>query len=114
MSVGVPFHRWHQLVEDEKGKLSAGRFGLWVSLALLIECVQVDVLLTILGKADSLPNVVYTTIGGTIAAFGLWAMGKGIAEHAGPALGAIFSRTAAAARRDPRLPSKDDDERDDR
>jgi hypothetical protein len=103
--------RLHQLVEDEKGKLSASRVGLWLTVLLALTTVAVDIALTVHAVKAQIPNTVYSLEGTMFIAFASWAGGPRVAQYLGPQLGQVATGIAAATR-DARLPSKNDDERD--
>ena len=103
--------RLNQLVEDEKGKLSAARVGLWITVGVSLVNFGVDVYLTLIAGKARIPNTVYALEGTMFTAFAAWAAGPRIAQYIGPQIGQVASGIAAAVR-DARLPSKDDDERE--
>lgn len=106
-------NRIHQLVEDEKKKLSAARCGLWVTVVLAIATVACDVWLTFGAGKARIPNTVYSLEGTMFTAFATWAAGPRIAQYIGPQIGSVASGIASAVR-DARLPSiRTDDERGD-
>lgn len=104
--------RLHQLIEDEKHKLSAARVGLWITVGLALATVGVDIHLTMIAALAHIPNTVYALEGTMFTAFAAWAGGPRIAQYLGPQIGAVATGIAAAIR-DARLPSKQDDERAD-
>ncbi len=104
--------RLHQLIEDERRKLSASRVGLWSTMALALITIAVDVYVVLSGGKVFVPNTVYALEGTMFTAFAAWAAGPRIAQYLGPQVGAIASGIASAVR-DARLPSRNDDERGD-
>lgn len=102
--------RLSQLIEDEKGKLSAARIGLWITVGVSLVNFGVDVWLTLVDGKARIPNTVYALEGTMFTVFAAWAAGPRIAQYLGPQVGQIASGIAAAVR-DTRLPSKTDDER---
>jgi hypothetical protein len=101
--------RLKELVTDEKGKLSASRVGLWLTLLSAGAVIAVDVYQTLQNKTP-IPNTVYSLQGTMFMAFASWAAGPRIAQYLGPQIGAV-AQGIGAANRDARLPNKLDDER---
>lgn len=102
--------RLHQLIEDEKHKLSVARIGVWITLALAVSTVVLDVYAAILTGNGAIPNAVYSIETTMFMVFASWAAGPRIAAHIGPQIGSA-AQAVANATRDARLPSKHDDER---
>lgn len=102
--------RLHELLTDERAKLSAARTGLWITVAMALVTVGLDLYMTWLGGKATIPNTVYSLEATMFMAFASWAGGPRIAQYLGPQIGSAATGIAAAIR-DKRLPSKDDDER---
>src|SRR5262245_5144959 len=102
--------RLHELFSDERGKISAARTGLWITVGCALATIGCDVYMTWLGGKSAIPNAAYSLEGTMFTAFAAWAGGPRIAQYLGPQVGQV-ALGIAAANRDVRLPSKTDDER---
>lgn len=98
-----------ELVSDEKGHLSTARVGLWVTMALAILTVGVDVALTVAAARAFIPNPVYALEGTMFTVFAGWAAGPRIAQYLLPQVGQIAQGIGASAR--PPHAGMDQDER---
>lgn len=101
-----------ELLIDEQGKSSGARTGLWVTVAMALITVGVDIWLTVQHATPArIPNTVYALEGTMFTVFAAWAAGPRIAQYIGPQLGKVVS-ALATARQDPREPNaRTDDER---
>ena len=103
--------RWSDLVKDERGALSSARCGLWVTVALALLTVGVDVWLTLHGSKVSIPNPAYALEGTMFTVFATWAGGPRIAQYIGPQIGQVASGIGSALRSNREPDARKDDER---
>lgn len=103
--------RLHELVTDEKGKLSTARLGLWLTISSALAVMGLDTYAAIfVGTKPPVPNTVYALLGTMFTAFAAMVGGPRMAQYLAPQVGSVASGIASAVR-DMRLPSRDDDER---
>jgi len=102
--------RLSDLVKDEKGALSSARCGLWVTVALALATVAVDVWLTFHAAKAFIPNAVYALEGTMFTVFASWAAGPRIAQYIGPVIGQVAQGIGASSRAKPPFPGMDQDE----
>lgn len=103
--------RLEHLYTDDKGELSISRLGLLLTIALAVITIGLDLALTLADAHASIPNTVYALETSMFMAFVSWVTGPRMASFIAPQISAAASAVAKATR-DPRLPSKADDERD--
>ncbi len=77
------------LVTDEQAKTSAARVGLWITVAMALITVGVDIALTLYSSTTHIPNTVYALEGTMFTAFAAWAGGPRIAKYIGPQIGNV-------------------------
>lgn len=87
-----------ELVSDERGHLSTARVGLWVTMALAILTVGVDIGLTLSASKVFIPNPAYAMEGTMFTVFATWAAGPRIAQYIGPQIGAVVQGIGASVR----------------
>jgi hypothetical protein len=88
-----------QILSDEKGKLSAARVLLVISLAFTGFIIVIDAVFS----AD-VPNAAYALLGTVFTGLLAWTAGPRIAQYLGPQIGAIASGIGSALTREPRRP----------
>jgi hypothetical protein len=88
-----------ELLADEKGKLSAARVLLVLSLAFTAAIITVDSLLW-----AEVPNAAYALLGTIFTGLLAWTAGPRIAQYILPQIGAIASGIGASLTREPRRP----------
>ena len=88
-----------QILRDEKGKLSAARTLLCISLAFTGAIITADAVLW-----ATVPNAAYALLGTIFTGLLAWTTGPRIAQYLGPQLGALTKGIAAATVREPRRP----------
>lgn len=99
------------LFRDEHGKPSMARVALGVTLAATLLLSWLDALFP---DTVVVPPDAYAMLGGIVLALAGWAGGPRVMQYLGPQVGKLAgSIAAAAAARDPREPSRHDDERGD-
>ena len=89
----------HQILADEKGKLSAARVLLTACLAFTAVIIIADSLLW----AD-VANAAYALLGTIFTGLLGWTAGPRIAQYFGPQVGGIASGIGSALKREPRKP----------
>mgnify|MGYP003654729767 CR=1 FL=1 len=88
-----------EILSDEKGKLSAARVLLVLSLAFTGTVILLDIMFDAI-----VPNAAYALLGTIFSGLLIWSSGPRIAQYLGPQVGAIASGIGSALTREPRRP----------